>query len=218
MVRSIDIADDGRVGGVVSLTTPGCPIRTHFQQAVAQNVAELEGVTRVAVDFDVLSEEERASLQQTLGRPAPPRGRAGPGQERHLRRLRQGRRRQVDDDRQPRRRARRRRAAQPARSTADVYGYSIPRMLGVKGRPEVNERAKDHPDGRARRHQGDVDRLLRRGERGRRLARADAPQGDPAVPRGRRLGRARLPAARPAARHGRRLDDAGAAPSPGEDR
>ena len=55
--------------------------------------------------------------------------------------------------------------------------------------------------------QGDVDRLLRRGERRGRLARSDAPQGDPAVPRGRRLGRARLPAARPAARHRRRLDD-----------
>ena len=31
MVRSIDIRDDGRVEVVVSLTTPGCPIRSHFQ-------------------------------------------------------------------------------------------------------------------------------------------------------------------------------------------
>ena len=68
MVRSIDIADDGRVGVIVSLTTPGCPIRSHFQQAVAQNVAELDGVSAVAVEFDVLSEDERANLQQTLGR------------------------------------------------------------------------------------------------------------------------------------------------------
>lgn len=46
MVRSIDIRDDGRVEVVVSLTTAGCPIRNHFQQAVVQNVSELEGVDR----------------------------------------------------------------------------------------------------------------------------------------------------------------------------
>jgi ATP-binding protein involved in chromosome partitioning len=74
MVRSIDIADDGRVGVIVSLTTPGCPIRSHFQDAVAKNVSQLEGVTAVAVEFDVLSEDERANLQQTLGRNRLPEG------------------------------------------------------------------------------------------------------------------------------------------------
>ena len=40
MVRSIDIHDDGRVDVIVSLTnTPGCPIRSHFQTAVADNVS-----------------------------------------------------------------------------------------------------------------------------------------------------------------------------------
>jgi putative PIG3 family NAD(P)H quinone oxidoreductase len=34
---------------VVSLTTAGCPIRNHFQQAVASNVAALDGVTQVGV-------------------------------------------------------------------------------------------------------------------------------------------------------------------------
>ncbi len=38
MVRSVQIADDGRVDVVVSLTTPGCPIRSHFQTAVAERV------------------------------------------------------------------------------------------------------------------------------------------------------------------------------------
>ena len=46
MVRSIEIAEDGAVDVMVSLTTPGCPIRSHFQQAVARAVSELEGVTR----------------------------------------------------------------------------------------------------------------------------------------------------------------------------
>jgi ATP-binding protein involved in chromosome partitioning len=35
MVRSIEVADGGRVEVVVSLTTAGCPIRAHFEQAVA---------------------------------------------------------------------------------------------------------------------------------------------------------------------------------------
>ncbi len=106
MVRAIDIADDGRVGVIVSLTTPGCPIRSHFVDAVTQNVGEIEGVTAVAVEFDVLSDDERANLQQSLGRNKLPQGALAQVKNVDLRRLGQGRRRQVDDDRQPRRRAR----------------------------------------------------------------------------------------------------------------
>ena len=118
MVRSIEIDDGGQVEVVVSLTTPGCPIRSHFQQAVAEQVGELEGVTGVGVGFDVLSNEEKGRLQQSLGRQRLPEGALAAGQERGLRRLRQGRRRQVDDDRQPRRRAAGRGPGQPAPSTA----------------------------------------------------------------------------------------------------
>ena len=57
MVRSIEIHDDGRVDVVVSLTTAGCPIRSHFEQAVASQVSELDGVTEVGVGFDVLSDD-----------------------------------------------------------------------------------------------------------------------------------------------------------------
>src|SRR5918994_929872 len=49
MVRSIEIRDGGKVEVVVSLTTAGCPIRNHFQQAVASNVTALDGVTEVGV-------------------------------------------------------------------------------------------------------------------------------------------------------------------------
>jgi ATP-binding protein involved in chromosome partitioning len=74
MVRSIEIKEDGRVEVVVSLTTAGCPIRAHFEQAVAERVRELDGVTAVAVGFDVLSEEEKSGLQKTLGRGKLPQG------------------------------------------------------------------------------------------------------------------------------------------------
>ena len=69
MVRSIEIGESGKVEVVVSLTTPGCPIRSHFQQAVAANVGRLDGVAEVAVGFDVLTDEEKGRLQQALGRP-----------------------------------------------------------------------------------------------------------------------------------------------------
>src|SRR6266545_745950 len=74
MVRSVAIADDGRVDVVVSLTTPGCPIRSHFQNAVVQHVSELEGVNTVQVGFDVLSDSEKSGLQQKLGRAKLPEG------------------------------------------------------------------------------------------------------------------------------------------------
>jgi ATP-binding protein involved in chromosome partitioning len=69
MVRSIDVKDQGVVDVTVSLTTPGCPIRNHFQTGVTRAVGGLAGVSRVNVGFDVLSDHEKAGLQQRLGRP-----------------------------------------------------------------------------------------------------------------------------------------------------
>ena len=43
MVRSIEPVDGGRVNVVISLTTPGCPVRSHFQKAVKQAVSRVEG-------------------------------------------------------------------------------------------------------------------------------------------------------------------------------
>jgi len=58
MVRAVQPAEDGSVAVTVSLTTPGCPIRSHFQTAVVKAVSGLEGVGRVDVTFDVLSDQE----------------------------------------------------------------------------------------------------------------------------------------------------------------
>jgi ATP-binding protein involved in chromosome partitioning len=144
MVRSVGIADDGRVDVVVSLTTPGCPIRSHFQNAVAEQVRELEGVTGVGVTFDVLSDEEKGKIQQTLGRQRLPEGalaqvknvvcvasgKGGVGKSTMTANLAA--------------------ALQADGQTAgaldcDVYGYSIPRMLGVNRKPEVNAERKIVP-------------------------------------------------------------------------
>jgi ATP-binding protein involved in chromosome partitioning len=144
MVRSIEIKPEGQVDVTVSLTTPGCPIRSHFQQAVVEQVSSLEGVTGVGVGFDVLSDEEKGQLQQTLGRNKLPQGalaqvknvicvssgKGGVGKSTMTANLA---------------------AALVAQGQSagaldcDVYGYSIPRMLGVSGKPDVNGERKIIP-------------------------------------------------------------------------
>lgn len=144
MVREIKQADDGRVHVRVSLTTAGCPIRSHFTTAVAENVGALEGVTSVSVDFDVLSDDEKQTLQQRLGRGGLPQGalarvknvicvgsgKGGVGKSTVTSNLAA---------------ALQAEGHTAAVMDADVWGYSIPRMLGVHGRPKVTAERKIVP-------------------------------------------------------------------------
>jgi ATP-binding protein involved in chromosome partitioning len=145
MVRSIEIQEGGKVDIVVSLTTAGCPIRNHFQQAVASNVAALDGVSEVGVGFDVLSDEEKGRLQQALGRPSGlpegalaqvknviciASGKGGVGKSTMTANLTAAL--QADGH-------------STGALDADVYGYSIPRMLGVDQKPDVNAERKILP-------------------------------------------------------------------------
>jgi ATP-binding protein involved in chromosome partitioning len=145
MVRSIDASDNGVVDVTVSLTTPGCPIRGHFQTAVVDAVSPLDGVTHVNVYFDVLSDEQKAALQQKLGRGRLPdgalaqtanvlcvgSGKGGVGKSTLTANLAaalmaEGKRVGVLD--------------------ADVWGYSIPRMYGLGAtRPPVSPQRKIIP-------------------------------------------------------------------------
>ncbi|HVS29429.1 MAG TPA: iron-sulfur cluster assembly protein, partial [Solirubrobacteraceae bacterium] len=74
MVRSIDIGEAGVIDVMVSLTTPGCPVRNHFQTAVVNAVSALDGVSGVNVSFDVLSDDQKGALQRKLGRATLPEG------------------------------------------------------------------------------------------------------------------------------------------------
>jgi ATP-binding protein involved in chromosome partitioning len=142
MVRSIDIHDNGVIDVMVSLTTAGCPIRSHFQTGVAQAVSGLEGVNHVNVGFDVLSDQEKSALGRKLGRGSLPEGalaqvsnvvcvgsgKGGVGKSSVTANLAaalaaEGKRVGVLD--------------------ADVWGYSQPRMLGLgPERPKVNAERK----------------------------------------------------------------------------
>jgi ATP-binding protein involved in chromosome partitioning len=144
MVRSIEQPEPGRVDVIVSLPTPGCPIRSHFEQAVAQNVRALGDVEHVNVGFDVLSAEEKQGLQQKLGRSGLPEGalarvknvicvgsgKGGVGKSTVTANLAVAL--QLE-------------GKQAAALDADVWGYSIPRMLGVHGRPMVSAERKILP-------------------------------------------------------------------------
>jgi ATP-binding protein involved in chromosome partitioning len=144
MVRSIAFEANGAVEVVVSLTTPGCPIRNHFQQAVTQKVSELEGVTGVTVGFDVLTPDEKQGLQAKLGRSRLPEGALA--QVRNIVCVASGKG-GVGKSTVTANLA----AALAAEGhsagalDADVWGYSIPRMLGVGGKPKVSEQRKILP-------------------------------------------------------------------------
>jgi ATP-binding protein involved in chromosome partitioning len=145
MVRSIEISPNGVVDVTVSLTTPGCPIKDHFQGAVARAVGDLPGVTHVNAYFDVLTDAQKAALQQKLGRGALPdgalalvqnifcigSGKGGVGKSTLTANLAaalaaDGKRVGVLD--------------------ADVWGYSIPRMYGLGAiRPAVSAQRKIIP-------------------------------------------------------------------------
>jgi len=145
MVRSIDISANGVVDVTVSLTTPGCPIKGHFQTSVAQAVSALDGVSHVNVYFDVLDDTQKAALQQKLGRGSLPdgvlarvanvlcvgSGKGGVGKSTLTANLAaalvgEGKRVGVLD--------------------ADVWGYSIPRMFGLGStRPPVSAERKILP-------------------------------------------------------------------------
>jgi len=145
MIRRIEPGADGEVSVTVSLTTAGCPIRGHFQSSVRDAVMGLPGVRSVDVDFDVLSDEQKSALQRTLGRTDLPAGalalvenvvcigsgKGGVGKSTLTANLAaalaaEGRRVGVLD--------------------ADVWGYSIPRMLGLGAeRPAVSAERKIIP-------------------------------------------------------------------------
>jgi ATP-binding protein involved in chromosome partitioning len=138
MVKSIDIAPDGAVQVGIYLTVAGCPLKKTITGDVTNAVAAVDGVSGVRVEFDVMSTEQRQQLQTKLrggqvereipfAKPgsltrvyAVASGKGGVGKSSVTVNL----------------------AASMAASglsvgvvDADIYGHSVPRMLGVDGRP-----------------------------------------------------------------------------------
>ena len=63
MVKDIVIGPDGAVTVGVFLTVAGCPMRTEITDRVTRAVSEVAGVTEVAVELDVMSDQQRETLR-----------------------------------------------------------------------------------------------------------------------------------------------------------
>ena len=136
MVRDIEV-DDGIVSLTVVLTVAGCPLRHSFEEQVERAFQDLPGVRGFALSFDVMTPEERQALTTMLRGGATERdtvirlpstcrvlavasGKGGVGKSSLTANLavafsRMGKRVGVLD--------------------ADVYGHSIPHILGIRQKP-----------------------------------------------------------------------------------
>jgi ATP-binding protein involved in chromosome partitioning len=138
MVESVGVADDGRAAVTILLTVSGCPLKETLTRDTTAALLTVDGVTAVDVTLGVMSDEQRTSLRENLrggtgereipfARPgsltrvyAVASGKGGVGKSSITVNL----------------------AASLAQSglrvgvvDADVYGFSVPRMLGVERRP-----------------------------------------------------------------------------------
>jgi ATP-binding protein involved in chromosome partitioning len=138
MVKHVDVGFDGTVLVQVWLTVAGCPLRETITRDVTAAVSKLAGVVAVRVELDVMSEEQRKALQGKLRGGTAEReipfakpgsltkvfaiasGKGGVGKSSVTVNL----------------------AVAMAASglkvgllDADIYGHSVPRMLGVTARP-----------------------------------------------------------------------------------
>ncbi|MGL5817212.1 MAG: Mrp/NBP35 family ATP-binding protein [Phycicoccus sp.] len=138
MVESVASDDDGHVAVTILLTVAACPLKDTLTRDTETELRKVEGVTGVTVTLGVMDDEQRAALKAHLrggvaerevpfAKPgsltrvyAVASGKGGVGKSSVTANLA---------------------AAMAADGLAvgvvdaDIYGFSIPRMLGVEGRP-----------------------------------------------------------------------------------
>ncbi|MGB1504051.1 MAG: P-loop NTPase [Acidimicrobiales bacterium] len=135
MAKSADVSDDGVITLEIALTTSGCPLRAQIQKDIRSRLTNLPGVTRVKINWGELSQDERAEAMAkarfNVSQNAPDTsipsttkvimiasGKGGVGKSSITTNL----------------------AAALAENghavgvmDADIWGFSVPRMLGVDG-------------------------------------------------------------------------------------
>jgi ATP-binding protein involved in chromosome partitioning len=138
MVKSVAVGQDGAVDVEIYLTVAACPLKDRLSEDIKTQVGALDGVRAVRVGLDVMSTEQRQALQSKLRGDRPEReipfakpgsltrvfavasGKGGVGKSSVTVNLA---------------------AAMAAKGLkvgivdADIYGHSVPRMLGVTDRP-----------------------------------------------------------------------------------
>ena len=147
MVNAIDVADDGFVLVTVALTIAGCPLRVQIRDDVESKVRGLPGVTGVKVKFGEMDQEQRSAVMQRARKHAAEHapetevplttriiaiasGKGGVGKSSVTVNLA---------------------SALAARGftvgvlDADIWGFSVPRMLGLSGRLEGTDQGQISP-------------------------------------------------------------------------
>ena len=123
------------------LTVAGCPLRDKLTNDITAAVTQIPGITSVEIDFGVMSEEQRKALQTTLrggaGQPAEPViPFAQPGSRTRVYAVASGKggvgKSSVTVNLAA---ALAKRGLSVGVVDADIYGHSVPRMLGVDGKP-----------------------------------------------------------------------------------
>ncbi len=138
MVKGVDVRVDGAVHVEIYLTTAACPKKSEIKELVTRAVADVPGTGPVSVSLDVMSDEQRSELRKRLRGNAPElvipfaqpgsltrvyavaSGKGGVGKSSVTVNL----------------------AAYMATRglsvgllDADIYGHSVPRMMGTDDRP-----------------------------------------------------------------------------------
>ncbi len=138
MVKSVGVGPDGRVRVEIYLTVAGCPLRDTITKDVTAAVSAVPGVSSVAVDLDVMSDEQRRELQGRLrgGRPERSVPFAEPGSLTRVFAVASGKGGVGKSSVTVNLAVALAAAGQKVGVIdADIYGHSVPRMLGVTGRP-----------------------------------------------------------------------------------
>jgi len=63
MVRNVAVSPDGDVTVLIALTVAGCPLRNEIQNRVTGAVQPLEGIRAVSLDFTVMNDQEREAVR-----------------------------------------------------------------------------------------------------------------------------------------------------------
>jgi ATP-binding protein involved in chromosome partitioning len=66
MLRQAELGDDGTARILVALTIAGCPLRNEITNRVTEAVEALDGVKQVDLEFTVMTDDERETLRKNL--------------------------------------------------------------------------------------------------------------------------------------------------------
>ncbi|WP_328857616.1 Mrp/NBP35 family ATP-binding protein [Williamsia herbipolensis] len=143
MLKSVTVADDGSVDIGIYLTTSGCPLRTEITERVTTAASDVPGVGAVRVELDVMDDEQRTELRKSLrgDRAEPVIPFAQPGSLTRVYAVASGKggvgKSSVTVNLAA---ALAERGLTVGVLDADIYGHSVPRMMGNDAKPTQVEK------------------------------------------------------------------------------